>query len=80
MFHQKFRALKAVRQRLAHRLLNYPRTGKADHCTGLGNDHVSHESKAGGHAAHGRIGQHRNEWQFFCTQLGQCGTGFCHLH
>ena len=80
MLEQKLRALKSFRQCFTHRLLDHTRTGEANQRTGFGDHYVAHEGEAGGHAAHGRVGQHRDERQPFLAELRQRGASFRHLH
>ena len=77
---QKLAALEALGQRLAHGLLNHARTGKADQRARLGDIQVAEHRQARRHAAHGRIGHHRDERQPGARQARQRGAGLGHLH
>ena len=55
---QELGALEALRQRLAHGLLDHARAGEADQRLGLGDHDVADDGEARRHAAHGRVGQH----------------------
>jgi hypothetical protein len=47
---------------------------------GLGDDDVAEHREAGRHAAHGRIGEHRDERQLALRQLGERSGSLGHLH
>ena len=65
---QELGALEAFGQRFAHGLLDHARPGETDQRARLGDDHVADHREARRHAAHGRIGQHRDERQPLCGQ------------
>ena len=67
-------------QRLAHRLLDDARPGEADERAGLGDHHVADEGEARRHAAHGRIGEDRDERLARGGELVQRRGGLGHLH
>src|SRR5688572_23885158 len=80
LLEQEFRALEALGQRLAHRLLDHARAGEADERPGLGDDDISNEGKTRRDATHGGIGQHRDERLPRRGELVQCRGRLRHLH
>ena len=68
---QELAALQALRQGLAHRLLDDPGTGEADQGVGLGDVDIPEHGQAGGDATHGRVGHHRDEGQAALAQAQQ---------
>ena len=77
---QELGALEALRQRLADGLLDHPRSGEADQRAGLGDVDVAEHREAGGHAAGGRVGQHRDVGQPRVAHPRQAGRDLGHLH
>ncbi|OMP13937.1 hypothetical protein COLO4_00590 [Corchorus olitorius] len=77
---QELGALEAFRQLLANGLFDHARAGKPDQRLRFGDHHVAHEREAGGHAAHGRIGQHADERQLGFSQLLDHRRRLRHLH
>ena len=80
MLEQEFGSLKTFRQRLAHRLLDHPGSGKADQRIRLRDHHVAEKRETRRDATHGWIGQHRNEGKACAGQLRQRCSGLRHLH
>jgi hypothetical protein len=76
---QEFAALEAFGQLFAHGVLDHARAGKADQGLGLGDDHVAHEGKAGGHTTHRGIGQHADVGQLGLGQARERRIGLGHL-
>ena len=77
---QKFSALKSFRQGFTDRVFNHTRTGETDQGFGLGNHHITQESKAGRHTTHGGVRQHADVRHFGFGQSRQRCIGFGHLH
>src|SRR3954462_1836321 len=80
MLEQEFCSLKTFRQGLANRLLDDSRSRKTNQCIWLRDNHVTQECETRGYAAHGRVGENRNEWQARACQLSQRRSGLRHLH
>src|SRR3546814_19775044 len=59
---EELAALKALRQRLAERLLDHAGPREADERLGLGDVHVAAHREAGGHTAGRRIGRSEERW------------------
>ena len=76
---QEFAALKAFGQRLAHGLLDDARTRETDERARLGDVEVAEHRETRGHAARGRIGQHRDERQTRLRKPRERGAGLGHL-
>ncbi|MCY1438171.1 hypothetical protein D9M71_543590 [compost metagenome] len=80
MLEEELAALEAFWQLLAYGLLDHARTGEADQCTRLADDHVAEHRQAGGNAAVDRVGQYRDERDAFLAQARQYRGGLGHLH
>src|SRR3989304_4820427 len=68
---QELTGLEALGQLDADRGLDGPRPGEPDQGLGLGKDDVAQGGEAGGHAAHGRVGQHGDEQSAGLVESGQ---------
>ena len=80
MLHERRRGLEALGERTADGLLDQPGSGEADRRSGFGEDHVGEYREARGHAAVGRVHEHRHVRQAGpCEALGRC-RGLGHLH
>ena len=77
---QKFGALETFGQPLADRLLDHPRSGKADDGTGFGNLDIAEHGIGGGDPTSGWIGQHDDIGQASCPQPLHGDRGARHLH
>ncbi len=80
MLQQKLAALETGRQLFPHGLFDHPRSGEADQRFRLGDIDVAQHREAGGNAAGGRVGQHRQVGDAVLGQPGQRRAGFGHLH
>ena len=76
---QELAALEALRQRLAHGLLDHARAGEADQRARLGEVQVPEQREARRHAAGGRVGEHGDERQVRLRQARERGGGLGHL-
>ena len=79
MLEQKFAALKALRQRLAHRLLNHTCTRKADQRFRFANVHIAEHRQTCRHAAGRRIREHRDIGKLLFRQACKRRARLCHL-
>ncbi len=61
MLQQELAGLESLGQLDADRGLDRPRPGEADQGLRFGKDEVAQRGETGGHAAHGGVGQHRDE-------------------
>src|SRR6266576_3269669 len=77
---QEFGALKSFGEFLADGLLDHARTGKPDERAGFPDVEVAEHGEAGGDAAGGGIGEHRDIGQLFVVEPGEGGRYFRELH
>ncbi len=77
---QELAALEPFGKALADRLLDDARAGEADQRAGLGDVEVAEHGEAGGDAAGGRVGEHRDVGHAGVAQAGERRRDLGHLH
>src|SRR6267143_3366535 len=80
VFEEEFGALKSFGEFLADGLLDDARAGKTDERAGFADVEVAEHGEAGGDAARGGVGEHRDIGQFFVIEAGKRGGHFRELH